>query len=208
MLVKAGGAGRTDPAAAFRCSRLGCGCEGNQPGLQYYLPAEPGIEAPPAARGAGPSHAEAVRAPREAISSQFTIHYSFNDDYLEYAGNGTVTKNNGHCSEPSYCSAISAWSASSMPASSYRKHHAQAFSDLRMGAGIGRQVSLPISDPTAARGVATPINRRPGETRGQRLRLDRAGLLMAGLKRTILPWKAPRPIRRSRLSSCGAAIGR
>ena len=59
------------------------------------LPAEPGIDAPPAARGAGPSSRRPEPAPRrEALSGrqEFTILYSFDDDYLEYAGNQVVTE--------------------------------------------------------------------------------------------------------------------
>ena len=59
------------------------------------LPAEPGIEAPPATRGAGPSSRRPEPAPRrEALSGrqEFTILYSFDSDYLEYAGNQVVTE--------------------------------------------------------------------------------------------------------------------
>ena len=54
------------------------------------LPAEPGIEAPLAARGPGPSsrHAESVRTPG---GPDFTLLYAFNDDYLEFAANQTVS---------------------------------------------------------------------------------------------------------------------
>jgi len=58
------------------------------------LPAETGIEAPPAPRGAGPSsrRPESPNAPRAALSGpqEFTILYAFNDDYLEFAGNLVV----------------------------------------------------------------------------------------------------------------------
>jgi outer membrane protein OmpA-like peptidoglycan-associated protein len=59
------------------------------------LPAEPGIEAPPAARPAGPSHGyDAPAAPHETFTGahEFTIRYAFDDDYLEYAGNRVVTE--------------------------------------------------------------------------------------------------------------------
>jgi len=60
------------------------------------LPAEPGIDAPPAARGPGPSsrRPESGGPPREAITGrhEFTVLYAFNDDYLEYAGNQVVTE--------------------------------------------------------------------------------------------------------------------
>ncbi|MBV8843393.1 MAG: hypothetical protein JO307_11335 [Bryobacterales bacterium] len=60
------------------------------------LPAEPGIEAPPAARGAGPAtHPLDISSakPKELTGPQeFTILYSFNDDFLEYAGNRVVNE--------------------------------------------------------------------------------------------------------------------
>src|SRR5262249_37941958 len=59
------------------------------------LPAEPGIEAPPAARGAGPSSKKPESQGAAAVLSgrqQFTILYAFNDDYLEYAGNIAVNE--------------------------------------------------------------------------------------------------------------------
>jgi outer membrane protein OmpA-like peptidoglycan-associated protein len=60
------------------------------------LPAEPGIDAPAAPRGPGPSsshRSEAASAPREPLNGrqEFTVLYSFNDDYLEYAANQVVT---------------------------------------------------------------------------------------------------------------------
>lgn len=60
------------------------------------LPAEPGIEAPPAARGAGPSsrRPEPTSEVRETFTGphEFTILYSFDDDFLDYAGNVTVNE--------------------------------------------------------------------------------------------------------------------
>lgn len=61
------------------------------------LPAEPGIEAPSGSRGAGPASARATEAggeSQEALKGQheFVVLYSFNDDFLEYAGNRTVTE--------------------------------------------------------------------------------------------------------------------
>ena len=60
------------------------------------LPAEPGLDAPPAPRGPGPSshRTEAPAAPREPLTGrhEFTLRYSFDDDYLEYAANQVVTE--------------------------------------------------------------------------------------------------------------------
>jgi len=60
------------------------------------LPAEPGIEAPPAPRGPGPSsrRSEAEGSQREPLTGpqEFAVLYAFNDDYLEYAADRVVTK--------------------------------------------------------------------------------------------------------------------
>ena len=61
------------------------------------LPAEPGIDAPPAARGPGPSSAkssETRSTPREPLTGphEFKVLYAFNDDYLEFAANRVVTE--------------------------------------------------------------------------------------------------------------------
>lgn len=61
------------------------------------LPAEPGIQAPPGSRPAGPSHVSGTPGaslPRETFSGphEFTILYAFDDDYLQYGGNRVVTE--------------------------------------------------------------------------------------------------------------------
>lgn len=60
------------------------------------LPAETGIEAPEAARGAGPSslHRTEAVSTREPLTGrqEFIVLYAFNDDYLEYAANRIVTE--------------------------------------------------------------------------------------------------------------------
>src|SRR5580704_5018464 len=60
------------------------------------LPAEPGIDAPPALRGPGPSSKplQLTSAPREALTGrqEFTVLYSFNDDYLEFGASRVVNE--------------------------------------------------------------------------------------------------------------------
>lgn len=66
------------------------------PACDTLLPAEPGIDAPPAARGAGPaSHPLTQTAPgAESLSGrqEFTVLYAFDDDYVDYAAIATVRK--------------------------------------------------------------------------------------------------------------------
>jgi outer membrane protein OmpA-like peptidoglycan-associated protein len=60
------------------------------------LPAEPGIDAPPALRGPGPASRplQLEKAPRQPLTGrqEFTVLYSFNDDYLEFGANRVVTE--------------------------------------------------------------------------------------------------------------------
>ena len=59
------------------------------------LPAEPGIEAPAAPRGPGPSSRRTEPSrPRETFAGahEFVVLYSFNDDYLQYAANQVVSE--------------------------------------------------------------------------------------------------------------------
>jgi len=64
------------------------------------LPAEPGIEAPAAPRGPGPSSRRpeggpnSSKAPRPPLTGrqEFTVFYAFNDDYLEFAASPIVSE--------------------------------------------------------------------------------------------------------------------
>jgi len=60
------------------------------------LPAEPGIDAPPALRGPGPSSRplQLTSAPHEPLTGkqEFTVLYSFNDDYLEFGAGRVVNE--------------------------------------------------------------------------------------------------------------------
>lgn len=60
------------------------------------LPAEPGIDAPPALRGPGPSSRplQLTNAPRPKLTGrqEFTVLYAFNDDYLEFGAGKVVNE--------------------------------------------------------------------------------------------------------------------
>lgn len=60
------------------------------------LPAEPGIEAPPAERPAGPSTHRPVaeKLPSTPLTGahEFTVPYAFDDDYLEFGSNRIVNE--------------------------------------------------------------------------------------------------------------------
>lgn len=66
------------------------------PGCNELLPAEPGIEAPPAERGAGPASHRLTgpAAAPESLSGrqEFTALYAFDDDYVDYAATAVVRR--------------------------------------------------------------------------------------------------------------------
>jgi outer membrane protein OmpA-like peptidoglycan-associated protein len=66
------------------------------PACNTLLPAEPGIEAPPAARGAGPASHPLALAPPAAEApagrQEFTVLYAFNDDFVDFAAIAVVRK--------------------------------------------------------------------------------------------------------------------
>ena len=66
------------------------------PACNTLLPAEPGIEAPPAVRGAGPSSRPLITEKKPDASltgrQEFTILYAFDDDYLQFGPSFLVTE--------------------------------------------------------------------------------------------------------------------
>ena len=65
------------------------------PACNTLLPAEPGIDAPPALRGPGPSSKPLALGSRPSDArtgrQEFTVLYAFNDDYVEFGANRVVT---------------------------------------------------------------------------------------------------------------------
>jgi hypothetical protein len=69
------------------------------PACNTLLPAEPGIDAPPAARGAGPaSYRLAEPPPAESLtgSQEFTVLYAFNDDFVDFLAIAAVRRAAGY----------------------------------------------------------------------------------------------------------------
>jgi outer membrane protein OmpA-like peptidoglycan-associated protein len=67
------------------------------PACNTMLPAEPGIDAPPAARGAGPASQHLITEPAPAADSltgrqEFTVLFAFNDDYVEFGSIAIVRR--------------------------------------------------------------------------------------------------------------------
>jgi hypothetical protein len=67
------------------------------PACNTLLPAEPGIDAPPAARGAGPASHRLITEPAPPADSlngrqEFTVLFAFNDDYVEFGSIAIVRR--------------------------------------------------------------------------------------------------------------------
>jgi hypothetical protein len=68
-----------------------------KPACNTLLPAEPGIDAPPAARGAGPASHPLITEPAPVAAAltgrqEFTVFFAFNDDYVEFASIAIVRR--------------------------------------------------------------------------------------------------------------------
>ena len=137
------------------------------------LPAEPGIEAPPAPRGPGPSarRSEVAGAPREPLTGphEFTVLYAFDDDYLEYAAGQVVGE------AAAYARAIG---ASNVKVAGYRgatvlsngerlvekaglaEKRAQNIATILRGLGVARVTVEWKNEPEPADGRTDPSRRR------------------------------------------------
>jgi outer membrane protein OmpA-like peptidoglycan-associated protein len=137
------------------------------------LPAEPGIDAPPAPRGAGPSspRPEAGVKAREALMGEheFKVLYSFNDDYLEYAGNAVVTEAAAYAKRISASSVkVSGYRATSLLSNGERmvekaglaEKRAQNIATLLRGLGVGGVSVEWKNDAEPGDGVTDPGRRR------------------------------------------------
>jgi outer membrane protein OmpA-like peptidoglycan-associated protein len=142
-------------------------------GCNTLLPAEPGIEAPPAPRGPGPSsrRSEVAGAPREPLTGahEFTVLYAFDDDYLEYAANKVVGE------AAAYARMIG---ASNVKVAGYRgttilsngerlvektglaEKRAQNIATILHGLGVARVTVERKNEPETADGQTDPSRRR------------------------------------------------
>lgn len=137
------------------------------------LPAEPGIEAPPAPRGAGPSSRRPTeaRAAKEPLSGpqEFTVLYSFDDDYLEYAGNLVVTEAAAYAKRIGASSVkVSGYRATSVLSNGSRlvekpglaEKRAQNIATVLRGSGVSAVTVEWKADPEPGDGQTDPSHRR------------------------------------------------
>jgi outer membrane protein OmpA-like peptidoglycan-associated protein len=139
------------------------------------LPAEPGIDAPPASRGPGPSSrppepepAGAARAPL-AGKQEFTILYSFNDDYLEFGGNKIVNEAAAYAKQSGAKNiTVTGYRATSLLSNGQRltekeglaEKRAQNIATLLRGLGVATVTVNSKPDAEPADGRTDPSHRR------------------------------------------------
>jgi len=138
------------------------------------LPAEPGIEAPPAPRGPGPSSARpgvAATTPRQPLAGRqaFTILYQFNDDYLEYAGNAIVSAAAAYARQSGASNVkVSGYRATTLLSNGDRlvekaglaEKRAQNIATVLRGLGLSNIVVESKNDPEPGDGQSDPSRRR------------------------------------------------
>jgi hypothetical protein len=137
------------------------------------LPAEPGIDAPPALRGAGPSSRPlqiGSAPPKELTGPQeFAVLYAFNDDYLEFGGNRVVTEAIDYAKRINASSVkVNGYRATSILSNGQRlvekeglaEKRAQNIAALFRGAGVAGVSVGWKEDPEPGDGQTDPSRRR------------------------------------------------
>ncbi len=137
------------------------------------LPAEPGIDAPPALRGPGPSShpPETAGAPRQQLTGrqEFTILYQFNDDYLEFAGAKIVNEAAAYARQSGAKTVtVTGYRATSLLSNgqpliekeSLAEKRAQNIATLLRGLGVTAVKVDWKSDAEPADGITDPSHRR------------------------------------------------
>jgi outer membrane protein OmpA-like peptidoglycan-associated protein len=137
------------------------------------LPAEPGIDAPAALRGPGPSsrHPEQATAPRPQLTGrqEFTVLYSFNDDYLEFGANRVVTEAAAYAKQAGATNVkVAGYRATSLLSNGQRltekaglaEKRAQNIATLLRGLGVAAVTVESRSDPEPGDGRTDPSRRR------------------------------------------------
>ena len=141
------------------------------------LPSEPGLDAPPAPRGPGPSSGRSDggpaggRAPREPLTGrqEFTILYAFNDDYLEFGASQVVSEAAAYAKRIGASNVkVSGYRATSLLSNGDRlvekaglaEKRAQNITTLLRGLGLSRITVESKKDAEPADGQADPSRRR------------------------------------------------
>jgi outer membrane protein OmpA-like peptidoglycan-associated protein len=126
------------------------------------LPPEPGMDAPAASRGSGPT---ALRSE----AGEFTILYAFNDDYLEYAANMVVGEAAGYAKQIGASNVkVAGHRAITLLSNGERlieeagiaEKRAQNIAALLRGLGVSGVIVEWKTEPEAGDGLTDPSHRR------------------------------------------------
>jgi outer membrane protein OmpA-like peptidoglycan-associated protein len=138
------------------------------------LPAEPGIEAPPAPRGAGPASRRLntePAAPAEALvgPQEFTVLFAFDDDYVEFGSIGTVRRAAAYAMKPGTSGVrVTGYRATSLLSNGeplvekpgLAEKRAKAIATLLQGLGVAGVRTDWKMEPEPADGKSDPSRRR------------------------------------------------
>jgi outer membrane protein OmpA-like peptidoglycan-associated protein len=138
------------------------------------LPAEPGIDAPPATRGAGPAPQRLITEPPPVAESltgrqEFTILFAFNDDDVEFGSIATVRKAAAYATKIGASAVkVSGYRATTLLSNGQRlvekvglaERRAQAIATLLEGLGVAGVSGEWTADPEPGDGKADPSRRR------------------------------------------------
>jgi outer membrane protein OmpA-like peptidoglycan-associated protein len=142
-------------------------------GCNTLLPAEPGIDAPAALRGPGPASRplQLTSAPHEPLTGrqEFTVLYSFNDDYLEFGGGRVVNEAASYAKQAGASNVkVTGYCASSLLSSGQRltekaglaEKRAQNVATLLRGLGVASVAVDWKSEAEPGDGKSDPSRRR------------------------------------------------
>jgi outer membrane protein OmpA-like peptidoglycan-associated protein len=137
------------------------------------LPAEPGIDAPPALRGPGPASKplQLTSAPHAPLTGtqEFTVLYSFNDDYLEFGAGRVVNEAASYAKQAGASSVkITGYRATSLLSNGQRltekaglaEKRAQNVATLLRGLGVAKVAVDWKSEAEPGDGKSDPSRRR------------------------------------------------
>jgi outer membrane protein OmpA-like peptidoglycan-associated protein len=136
------------------------------------LPSEPGIEAPTAPRGAGPSSRRAGAPPvREPLAGvqEFAVRYQFDDTYLEFGPSGVLNEAAAYAKRISASKVkVTGYRATSLLSNGMRmvekdglaEKRAQAAATLLRGLGLGGVEVEWVSQAQAGDGISDAGRRR------------------------------------------------
>lgn len=158
---------RLDPVAISVMKEISPECD-------TLLPAETGLDAPPARRGAGPSSeppSPPIRVPLPSGGFLFTVSYPFNDDFLDYQAQQVVEQAATYAKQIRASSVkVEGYRAASLLSNGQEltekaglaEKRAQGVAVVLRGLGVANVIAEGKADPETANGKSDPSLRRVG----------------------------------------------